>query len=149
MSTESDNLLRQLEIENGGEIKWKTYAFLMSRNDRTIITKGGLLYIVDGVLIFEDFESDRPIYRIIGTKRNAYQKTKLKAQLNSIVELKPMTRSNALKVLRGTRNLDRVKPPRKLQQLIDRTVHAIRFDDESIWFCEMYDTENLNGYLSR
>lgn len=149
MSNESDNLLRQMELENGGKIEWKTYAFLMSRNDRTIVTKGGLLYIVDGALIFEDFESDRPIYRVIGSKRNAYQKTKLKAPLASIVELKPMTRSNALKVLRGTRNLEHVKPPSKLQQLIDRTVHAIRFDDESCWFCEMYDSTNLNGYLSR
>ena len=149
MSTESDNLLKQLELENGGKIKWKTYAFLMARNDRTIVTKGGLLYIVDGVLIFEDFESDRPIYRVIGTKRNAYQKTKLKAQLSSVVEVKPMTRTNALKVLRGTRTLEQVKPPRKLQLLIDRTVHAIRFDDESYWFCEMYDPTNLNGYVSR
>ena len=149
MSSESDNLLKQLESENGGKILWKTYAFLMSRNERQILTKGGLLYIVDGELIFEDFESDRPIYRVIGTKRKTYQKTKLKAPLTSVVELQPMTRSNALKVLRGRRKLDQVKAPGALQRLIDRTVHAIRFDDDSCWFCEMYNSEELNGYLTR
>lgn len=149
MSTESDKLLKKLELENGGKIVWKTYAFLMSQGERQIVSKGGLLYIVNGELIFEDFESDRPIYRIIGTKRSSYQKTKLKAPLTSIVALQSMTRSNALKVLRGKRNLDQLKAAGKLQRLLDRTVLAIRFDDESCWFCEMYNSEGLNGYLTQ
>lgn len=149
MSTESDNLLRKLELENGGKIIWKTYAFLMSRNERQVVQKGGLLYIVDANLIFEDFESDRPIYRVIGTKRKAYAKTKLKAPLTSVVALQAMTRSNALKVLRGKRNLDQIKPPGKFQRMLDRTVHAICFEDGSCWFCEMYNSEDLNGHLAR
>ncbi len=149
MSSESENLLKQLELENGGKIEWKTYAFLISLNNRSVVSKGGLLYIVDGDLIFEDFESDRPIYRVIGTKQKTYQKTKLKAPLASIVNVQIMTRTNALKTLRGKRNLDELKTPNKLQRFLDRTVHAIRFEDESCWFCEMYTTENLSGYLPR
>ena len=149
MSRESDNLLKQLELENGGTIEWRTYAFLMSIKNRSIVSKGGLLYIVNGDLIFEDFESDRPIYRVIGTKQKTYQKTKLKAPLASIVDVQMMTRSNALKALRGKRNLDQINTPNKLQRFLDRTVHAIRFEDESCWFCEMYNTENLSGYLPR
>src|SRR6056297_3118654 len=103
MSSESENLLKQLELENGGKIEWKTYAFLISLNNRSVVSKGGLLYIVDGDLIFEDFESDRPIYRVIGTKQKTYQKTKLKAPLASIVNVQIMTRTNALKTLRGKR----------------------------------------------
>src|SRR6056297_1835732 len=149
MNSESDTLLRHLEHENGGKIEWKTYAFLMSLNNRSIDSKGGLLYIVNGDLIFEDFESDRPIYRVIGTKRPTYQKTKLKVPLSAIAQIQPITRSQALKALRGSRNIDQLKPPNRLQRLLDRTVQVIRFKDESCWFCEMYNPEDLNGFLNQ
>ncbi len=148
MENQTDKLLQQLEFENGGSLEWKTYAFLLAENNRQIVTKGGLLYIVNGVLIFEDFESDRPIYRILGAKRTTYKKTKLKGDLSSITLFKKITRRDALRVLRGKSTIEQVMSPNKLQSLFDRTVHAIQFEDNSIWFCEIYDTEKLQEALT-
>lgn len=147
MDDQSNKLTKQLELENGGPLEWKTYAFLIAGKDRQILTKGGLLYIVGKTLIFEDFESDRPIYRIISTKHNIYKKTKKTASLDSITALKEISHRDALKILRGKRTLGQVTTPGKFKRFIDRTVHAVQFNDGNVWFCEMYDTKNLEDYL--
>jgi hypothetical protein len=85
VTSESDKFLRKLEIENNGPILWKTYAFLLAREGRGTESLGGLLYIVGGSrgntaenrLIFEDFESERPYFLVLGARRKAYKKTKL------------------------------------------------------------------------
>ncbi|GEM_PF-1824127 len=148
MDNQSNKLTKQLELENGGPLEWKTYAFLLAGKDRQILTKGGLLYIVQGTLIFEDFESDRPIYRIISTTRTPYKKTKKTASLDSITLLKEISRRDALKILRGKRTLAQVTTPGRFKRFLDRTVHAVQFNDGTVWFCEMYDTKNLEDYIN-
>jgi len=149
MSNETTDFLRRLELENEGTLEWKTYAFLLQEHNSRIITKGGLLYIVGGKLIFEDFASERPINRLIGSSRNTYRKTKLYAALDSITALQPVARRDAVRVLQGKRSIQQLKSPHKFQRLIDRTVYAVHFDDGSVWFCEMYDTGNLDSFLPR
>ncbi|MDZ7795018.1 MAG: hypothetical protein U5P10_15390 [Spirochaetia bacterium] len=130
-------------------LEWKTYAFLLQQHNGRIMTKGGLLYIVGSNLIFEDFASERPINRLIGSSRSTYKKTKLYAALDSVTALQPVARRDAVRVLQGKRSIEQVKSPHKLQRLIDRTVYAIHFADKSAWFCEMYDTGNLDSFLPR
>lgn len=155
MNSESEELLRKLEIENGGPILWKTYAFLMTREGRRIGSLGGLLYIVGGIgvdtagsrLIFEDFESQRPYYLVLGARRKTYKKTKLQVPVNSISSLMPLTRGDAQRVIMGKIPLDEVKPPSGLHKFLDRTVHAVLFTNGEPWFCELFDPKGLEEQL--
>ncbi|HKK66475.1 MAG TPA: hypothetical protein VJ967_11540 [Clostridia bacterium] len=149
MSSETTDFLKRLELENGGTLEWKTYAFLLQQQNSRIITKGGLLYIVGNNLVFEDFASERPINRLIGSSHKTYKKTKLHAALDSVTALQPVARRDAVRVLQGKRSIEQVKSPHKLQRFIDRTVYAIHFADKSVWFCEMYETGNLDSFLPR
>ena len=147
MSSDTTDFLKRLELENEGALEWKTYAFLLQEQNSRIITKGGLLYIVGRNLIFEDFASERPINRLIGSSRNTYKKTKLHAALDSVTALQPVARRDAVRVLQGKRSIEQLNSPHKLQRLIDRTVYAVHFADKRVWFCEMYDTSNLDRFL--
>lgn len=147
MNSETTDFLKRLELENKGTLEWKTYAFLLQEHNSRIITKGGLLYIVGNSLIFEDFASERPINRLIGSSRNTYKKTKLSAALDTVTALQPVARRDAVRVLQGKRSIEQLKSPHKLQRLIDRTVYAVHFADEGVWFCEMFDTGNLDSFL--
>jgi hypothetical protein len=155
VTSESDKFLRKLEIENNGPILWKTYAFLLAREGRGTESLGGLLYIVGGSrgntaenrLIFEDFESERPYFLVLGARRKAYKKTKLQAPLNSIISFKALTRGDAQRIVGGKISLDEVKPPSGLRKLLDRTVYALSFTEREPWFCELFDPSGLENYL--
>lgn len=167
MKSESEELLRNLEIENGASILWKTYAFLITREGRRTGSLGGLLYIAgdrernsgelpgggtgntgaDGRLIFEDFESQRPYYLVLGARRKTYKKTKLQAPIDSITSLIPLTHGDAQRVIEGKLSLSNVSPPAGLRKLLDRTVHAITFTEGEPWFLELFDPKGLQNYL--
>src|SRR6056297_1444719 len=147
MTPESNELLEQLERENGGPIKWRTYAFLLNREGSKIDGIGGLLYIVGDRLIFEDFESQRPRYLVLGSRRKTYTKTKLQVSLDSITSFMPLTRGDALRVMEGKIPLEEVKPPTGIRKLLDRTVHVLRFTEGDPWFCELFDPEGLEDFL--
>jgi len=149
MTPESDELLKQLEHENGGPILWRTYAFLLTQEGRRIGSLGGLLYIVGDRLIFEDFESQRPYYLVLGARRKTYRKTKLQAPIDSVTSLTPLSRSDAQRVMEGKISLDEVKVPSGIRKFLDRTVHALRFTEGDPWFCELFDPAGLGDFLKK
>ncbi len=147
MTSDSQELLTKLEKENGAPVSWRTYAFLMVPGGNRSGTIGGLLYIAGDRIVFEDFESERTVYSLFIRRRSAYKKYKITALISSIRAVKLTTQRYAGQVLRGKLLPSDLPELNRLQRLFGRTIHMIHFDDDSTWFCEIYDRRGLEQYL--
>ena len=135
--------IRALEEQNGGRLEWKSYAFYMGTSGyNDSVTLGGLIYVVAGKLVFEDFEKENPLSRLIGRKKE-YQKFKIEAPLSSIRELRSVSASDAKRTIRGKTEAAELSVLTGLRKIIERRSEAVIFDDGSAWFFEMYETEGL------
>jgi hypothetical protein len=138
----AEDLLRALEQKSGGPITWKTYAFYMGKTGGSVQTIGGLLYRVKDSLIFEDFESSRPMIRIF-TKRKEYQKTRFIIPVSSVTEVRPVAAGMAKKVINGRRTPEQAVSLTGIERYLFKRVEALITDDDQAYFFELYDREGL------
>jgi hypothetical protein len=141
----AQEFLAALERKSGGEIRWKTYAFYIGKSGGSTATRGGLLYRVDDRLIFEDFESGRPLLRL--SKPKPYEKTRFTIPVASVRELRPVAAGNAKKVIRGRCSPEETPTLSGMERFLRRRVEALITDEGEAYFFELYDREGLTAQL--
>ncbi len=133
--------LANLERKSGGTIEWKTYAFYMGKTGGSPESLGGLLYRVGDSLIFEDFESSRPLLKL--SKPKPYEKTRFFIPLSSIREIRPLSAGVAKKLIRGAKLLESASPLTGLERFLFKRVNAVITEEGEAYFFELYDREGL------
>ena len=142
----AQEFLAELERKSGGSITWKTYAFYKGKTGGSEQNLGGLLYRVKDSLIFEDFESGRPMIRIL-TKPKPYEKTRFFIPLSALQEVRPVAAGLARKAIKGRRSPADVPALRGIDRFLFRRVEALITDEGEAYFFELYDREGLNAQL--
>jgi hypothetical protein len=99
-SEEAENFWAEKEQEKGGKVRFFTFATYMGSTGGRPTSLGGLLYIIDEQLYFEDFEKDNWFAKIISRKKN-YEKTELDFGVDDITEIKTISKSSALNCIAG------------------------------------------------
>jgi hypothetical protein len=88
------------EKEKGGKVRFFTFATLIGRSGDNAVNLGGLLYIIDGTITFEDFEKDNWLYKIMNKKKD-YEKTEFDLKADDIAEIKLVSKNTALNCIAG------------------------------------------------
>ena len=133
--------LANLERKSGGSIEWKTYAFYMGKTGGSPESLGGLLYRVGDSLIFEDFESSRPLLKL--SKPKPYEKTRFFLPVSSIREVRPVAAGIAKKLIRGSKTLDTASPLTGFERFLFKRVEALITEEGEAYFFELYDRDGL------
>jgi len=147
MDSESQELLKQLEEENGSPLLWRTYAFFLVPGKGPGDMAGGLLYIAGNKIIFEDFPPANRTYHLFLRRRKEYTKYKVTAPIETVEKVQEITMGLAQGILRGKISPGEIPKLNLTQRLFKRTMHMVLFRDGSSWLCELYDYQGLKKYI--
>lgn len=146
---DTQTFLRNLEEQNGGPLEWKTYAFFVGESgDENPRSLGGLIYVVAGKLVFEDFERENSLIRLIGKKKK-YEKFKVETPLINIREVRAVAASDARRTVRGKAEAGELPALSGIRKILEKRMEAVIFEDGTAWFFEMYDREGLKNVLAK
>lgn len=149
MDSETNNILRQLEEENGGKLNFKTYALYLGFSGEGAKNLGGLLYSVNGRMIFEDFEKEGGLLGLLVKRKDTYKKTKFSFPIEEITDVYTVTRSAALRSIQDGRLPSDIPPASKILKILSRTVTQIRLKDGQAYYFEMIDEKPFKLFIDK
>ncbi len=149
MDNETNELLQKLETENNGKVAYKTYSLFLGQTGKGEKNLGGLLYIVNDRVIFEDFERQGGMLQLLIKKKETYEKTKFSFERSSISRINSVTRSSALKAVRYGTNPAGIKPASGITKFLSRTLTQIFMNDGSAYYFELFDEKNFKLFIQR
>ena len=92
------------EEQFGGKIQFMTYTRYIGEADSSkLLNRGGILYIINDILHFEDFESSGGIMMLLNQKKE-YTKTQFSIDLRNISIIKEIREKNAVDCINGYLN---------------------------------------------
>lgn len=97
---ESRRFWEEREKQKGGKVEFFTFAAFMGRSRDRHVNLGGLLYIINKTVTFEDFEKDNWFAKIISRKQK-YEKTEFSFKTEDITEIKTVSKNSALNCISG------------------------------------------------
>ena len=140
MDQETKDFLNSLEQENGGQIIFKSYAVLIGFSDGKSIDLGGLLYVINNTLYFEDFEKQSgPFSLITSKKKKIYKKYKTSISIDSIEDLYSVKMNTAKAVTHKRLSQDQLKPLKGVQKKIFQTAVFLARSKNPGWLLEVID----------
>ena len=142
MDQETKDFLNSLEKENGGQIIFKTYAVLIGLSNGQNINLGGLLYIINNTLYFEDFEKQGGLFGLIASrKKKTYEKYKTSIDISSIEDLYSV-KINAVKAAAGGKlSQEQLVPVNGFQKKLFQTAVYLSRSGEPGWLLEVIDSK--------
>jgi hypothetical protein len=149
MNEEEADFFTALESENGGPVRYKTYALLLGISGKENIERGGLLYIIEGNLFFEDFEKPPGLWDFIGNRRKkAYHKFKIQQKTAAVASIESVRTAYVRMALAGEAADEKLPPVTGIWKKLWRTAVQISFKDGGSWFLEVPDDRKLIQMLN-
>jgi hypothetical protein len=137
------------EKEKGGKVRFFTFATLIGRSSLigrsgdSAVNLGGLLYIIDGTITFEDFEKDNWLYKIMNRKKD-YEKTEFDLKADDIAEIKLVSKNTALNCIAGILPDTATKPLGGLNLIFTQKVFQLRLKSGYSLFFEIMKAKEFD-----
>lgn len=145
---ESKKFWEEKEKEKGGKVLFFTFATFLGKTDDKQMTLGGLLYIVDDRVYFEDFEKDNWFAKITSRKKN-YEKTEFSFDISDIDETKIVLKGNALNCIAGNINDGDTKSVSNILKALFQSAVQVRLKKSYSYFFDiMRDNDFLKALQS-
>jgi hypothetical protein len=140
MDQETKDFLGSLEQENGGLIIFKTYAVLIGFSNGKYLNLGGLLFIINKTLYFEDFEKQSGLFGMItAKKKKVYNKYKTSIDINSIDNIFSVKINAAKALASGKLSEKKIMPVTGFQKKLFQTAVYLSCTEEPGWLLEVID----------
>lgn len=151
MDEEIQEMLTKLEEDNGGKIAFRTYCRLLGYSGGTPVFLGGLLYVVNGKLIFEDFEKENVgLFGLaIGgkSKKKKYEKFKTFRMIDDITGITYVKASHAKNMVNGNVMADSLTKVSGIEKLLFPTVLQVAFASSPNWYIEILNEKEFIRYV--
>jgi len=137
-NTEEDSKKFWEEVGNkkGGKVGFYTFANFLGESGGKPVSLGGLIYTVDDIIYFEDFEKDNWFAKII-SRRQKYEKTEFSLRKEDIEEVKIISKSSALNCISGLIEDTGTKPFAKILAILFQSVIQIRLKSTGSFFFDI------------
>ncbi len=148
MGQETETLLQEMEEENGGKILFRTYCHLLGFSDGTSLDLGGLMYVVNEKLIFEDFEKQPGLLDLFGRKKKkAYEKFKIYRLVDDIKSVRFVRTSYAKRIVDGKADADKLPDVSRIEKLVAQTVLELSFKETPYWYIELLNNKEFIKFV--
>lgn len=133
----------EIEEKHGGKVRFYTFTRFIGRSQAHMVNLPGLLYIINDILHFEDFEKDSMLARLMNRK-SKYEKTEFSIPLERIEEKQIVSRNQAMNCIAGTVAGENLRPVSVLQKFFTTPVYQLLLDDgESVFFEQVMDQKQF------
>ena len=134
-----DEFWAEIEERRGGKVTFFTFSKFIGRSRSQLENLPGLIYIINDIVHFEDFEKDNMLAKIIGRKKK-YEKTEFSFQVSEVEELKIITQGNAIKCISGVISDQDIPNISGFLKLFTNPVYQLRLTSgESVFFEQVMD----------
>ncbi len=145
-NSEAKQFWEEKEIKYGAKVDYFTFATLLGASGSKIVRLGGLIYIIDGKICFEDFEKDNWFSKIVSKNRN-YEKTEIEIDLNEIDYVKIISKSSAVRLITGLTNDNQIKTLKGIKRFLFQPIVQIKTASGKSYFFEIMQLNLLPGIL--
>jgi len=136
VESEARKFWEEKEAEKGGKVTFYTFATFLGRSSDRQVTNGGLVYIIDDKIFFEDFEKDSWLVKLIARKKQ-YEKTEFIIKKGDISLSRIVTRNSALNCIAGFCESQETKELSVFMKLFAKPVVQIMMKTGSSLFFDM------------
>jgi hypothetical protein len=134
-----DEFWAEIEEKRGGKVTFFTFSKFMGRSRSHLENMPGLIYIVNGIVHFEDFEKDNMMSKLINRKKK-YEKTEFSFQGSEVEELKVVTQGNAIKCISSVISDKDIPSISGFMKLFTNPVYQLLLTSgESVFFEQVMD----------
>jgi hypothetical protein len=151
---EAEEFKKEREEQYGGKIRFMSYArFIGKAGTGQLANIGGILYIINDTIHFEDFESQNPLMALMGQKKK-YSKTEFSLELKDISIVKEIREKNANDCVLGMVEENQIlNAPGGLFALFAKSAVQLLLNGSPSVFLDFLDKEGflkvLNEYMIR
>lgn len=146
---DAENFFSELEKMYDDVVKFRSFAFFHIVKDGKRIQLGGLLYIIKGMMVFEDFEKQQTLFGFIGgNKKKSYEKFKVTESLDDLEKYTITSAKTAEQFLTGKISRKQVLPSTLLDTWFGKRIIHIAFSNGDDWFMELMDHKEFTKVLS-
>lgn len=152
--SESEQYKKEKEEQFGGKIRFMSYTrFIGKAGGGKSVNRGGIMFVINDTLHFEDFEKQGALLVMFNQKEN-YSKTEFSINLEDISIVKEVLERHADKCIRGKISEDEILPaPGGLTGLFFRKAMQVFVKNKASLFFDLLDMaaflEILNEYMMR
>ena len=146
-SDEESRLFREAkEIQYGGKVEYLTYMKFLGIAGGGEKSIGGICFIINGTLFFEDFEQQNTIVGfLLGGKKSDWEKTEFSLPLSMIERIRFVSEQDALMCMRGHIDENSIAPVRGWTRFfIKRVLHVSLRENAPGFFI---DPINANEFI--
>ncbi len=129
----------EIEEKRGGKVRFFTFSKFIGRSASSMENLPGLLYVVNNIVYFEDFEKDNMLAKIIGRKKK-YEKTEFNFSIEDVEKIQFVSQGNALKCISGLIAGQEIKGMGRFSKVFTNPVYQIILGNgESVFFEQVMD----------
>lgn len=148
MNEEAEKLIQELEEQNGGKIRYKTYALYIGRSGEGGRELGGLLYGIDDRLIFEDFERQQnSMLQLLSTKKPEYEKFKIVIPAGAVTSVRSVILNHAKAAISGRIKPEKVAEANGLRRMFGRNAVELQLAEGAAIYLELFDVKGFTAYM--
>lgn len=127
---------KEREEEKGGELQFNTFATFIGRGGDKKVELGGLLYIINNRVYFEDFEKDNIFMKIL-TKKRSYKKTEFSFDIAAIRGVKEVSVGEATNCILGLIGNEETKQAAGISKFFSSPVLQVLMEEGSSFFFDI------------
>ena len=149
---DAEQFKSEREKQFGGKIDYMTYTTLIGRASAgKVVHRGGLLYLINETLYFEDFEKTGGLMVLFNQKED-YTKTEFSIELSEISIVKEIKEKNAVSCVQGFVNEHEILPAKKgIFSLFSKVVLQVLVGNQPSVFIDLLDKDGfvslINEYM--
>lgn len=134
---------QEIEEKHGGKVRFHTFVRFIGRSQTSMENLPGLLYIINNVAHFEDFEKDNMLLRLVNRK-GKYTKTEFSFPLSTIEKVRVVGKNQAVNCITGVVAGSELQPMSGLARLLFSPVYQVYLDDgSSVFFEQVMDEKKF------
>jgi len=95
-----EDFWKERQEKAGGKVQFQTFATFIGRSQDKRLDLGGLAYIINNIVYFEDFEKDNFFFKIISKRKN-YTKTEFSFPVSSVQSVKEVSLGEGVNCITG------------------------------------------------
>jgi hypothetical protein len=146
MEDDAQEFIKELEERHQGTITWRTYATWYGNDSNIIREFGVFLYRCKDSFYYEDFERSPSMFGFTlktNKKKEPFHKFEGSFKVSDILELKQVTKQQAIKVAQGFIQPDTLNKANSFDRIFRQLVEMVTLKDGSVHFFELIDRKSF------
>jgi hypothetical protein len=133
---------KEREEQFGGTVEMQTFARFMGNSNTEYQDLPGILYEINNMLVFEDFEKENWFLKLL-QRESDYEKTEFRIPLDEIEVIQNVAKGHAMDSINGSIDSREIPPITRFKQILFGSVTQILMKNGISYFFEILNDKEF------